>query len=463
MAGKRWTSHKTILAALALAVMVPGSGLAAPEAQDDSVPTMLELQGDLMSYADRFASVMIQSFQQYDDSDPASEARHFILTDLSYSIASVFTVAAELNPQSALLDMIVVTSLGRMIYEDTLSVRYPGLEPVLTGFRTQEGELWSIAGRVLSPEESREVRSLIQQWRTENPEVVVYNYIRFTDFGSLRRQSTMVRQRGGGLFGSVKAVTQEAEEARMLAERAMFIFTRLPLLTGNFAEVWTSQVLKNPDTQKVLSDLHTISTLLERVMVVAEGLPDTIAEKQLVIIDDVMERVVSLRDDTVEQVIEQVRLEREAAIRQLLDGLAEERANTILDLSGEEKRLTGLVAELRSAIQGGSELMAATQQLSDSLNLAEAEFDFDLYRDTFTEVAVAAGELRELVESSESVLANGKIDQHLSAAIDRAENQGEKLISHAFWQVLLLIVIWAGVYVGAKLLLHRYTARTDRA
>ena len=63
----------------------------------------------------------------------------------------------------------------------------------------------------------------------------------------------MVRQRGGGLFGSVKAAAQEAEEVRMLAERALFLVTRLPLLTGNFAEIWTSQVLKSPDTQKVLS------------------------------------------------------------------------------------------------------------------------------------------------------------------------------------------------------------------
>ena len=192
-------------------------------------------------------------------------------------------------------------------------------------------------------------------------------------------------------------------------------------------------------------------------------MPDTIAEKQLVIVDDVMEQVASLRDDTVERVMEQVRLEREAAIRQVLDGVAEERANMIRALSGEEQRLTGLVAELQSAIQEGSELLAATQQLSDSLSLAEAEFDFDLYRDTFAQVAVAAGELRGLVESSESVLASEKTDQlipHLSAAIDRVENEVEELVSHTFWQVLLLILIWAGAYVGAKLLLHRYTAGT---
>ena len=264
MTRRKWTSHKTILAALALAVMVPWRGLAATAAKKDPVLTELELQGDLMSYADRFASVITHSLEQYYDSNPAAEARHFLLDDLFYSMASVITLAAEPNPQSALLDMIVVTSLGRMIYEDALSVRYPGLEPIVTGFRTLEGDLWSIAGRVLSPEDSQEIRSLVRQWRTENPKMTVYQYIRFADFGSLRRRSTMVRQRGGGLFGSVKAAAQEAEEVRMLAERALFLVTRLPLLTGNFAEIWTSQVLKSPDTQKVLSDLHTISTLSER-------------------------------------------------------------------------------------------------------------------------------------------------------------------------------------------------------
>ena len=37
---------------------------------------------------------------------------------------------------------------------------------------------------------------------------------------------------GGGLFGTVRQVTEQVEETRMLAERGIFLGTRLPLLTG---------------------------------------------------------------------------------------------------------------------------------------------------------------------------------------------------------------------------------------
>jgi hypothetical protein len=64
-------------------------------------------------------------------------------------------------------------------------------------------------------------------------------------------------------------VTQEVEETRMLAERGLFLGTRLPLLTGNFAEVWMSQVLVSPEAQKILADVHTFSTVSERMANVA--------------------------------------------------------------------------------------------------------------------------------------------------------------------------------------------------
>jgi hypothetical protein len=78
----------------------------------------------------------------------------------------------------------------------------------------------------------------------------------------------------GGLFKTVKEVTQQFEETRMLAERGIFLGTRLPLLTGNFAEVWMSQLLVSPETSKILADIHTFSNVSELMATVAEQLPD---------------------------------------------------------------------------------------------------------------------------------------------------------------------------------------------
>jgi hypothetical protein len=64
------------------------------------VMTEVELQSEPMSYADRFASIIAQAFDDYEDLKP--KTHRFILSDLIYSISSVYTIAAEPNPQADL-------------------------------------------------------------------------------------------------------------------------------------------------------------------------------------------------------------------------------------------------------------------------------------------------------------------------------------------------------------------------
>jgi len=51
--------------------------------------TEVELQSDLMSYADRFASILIQAFEDFDAQGPTLKARRFVLEDVVYSLSSV--------------------------------------------------------------------------------------------------------------------------------------------------------------------------------------------------------------------------------------------------------------------------------------------------------------------------------------------------------------------------------------
>ena len=146
---------------------------------------------------------------------------------------------------------------------------------------------------MLTSEQRGELRQLILLWRKNNPDKVVYNYLRFSDFAAQRRNSTLVKKvQAGGLFKTVQEVTQQVEETRMLAERGIFLGTRLPLLTGNFAEVWMSQLLVSPETSKILADVHTFSTVSERLAKVAEQLPNQI-----------MKDVSKLQKQTVNQVM----------------------------------------------------------------------------------------------------------------------------------------------------------------
>ena len=51
-------------------------------------------------------------------------SRRALLGDVVYSAAAAFTIAADPEPQVALLDMVVMTTLGRMVYEDYWRPRF---------------------------------------------------------------------------------------------------------------------------------------------------------------------------------------------------------------------------------------------------------------------------------------------------------------------------------------------------
>ena len=452
-----------------------GCAAARKGAKQSSSPVMseLELQSNLMSFADRSASVLIAALEEFDAQGPTPEARKFVMSDISYTLSATYTIAAEPNPQTALLDLTVVMAMGRSIYEDNVREKYGDqIEPLISAFETLENDIWRISRQVLTPEQQQELRGHIQSWRTNNPDLVVYNYIRFSDFDASRRDSTLVeRSQGGGLFKSVRQVTEEVEETRMLAERAIFLGTRLPLLTGHFAEVWMSQLMVNPEARQVLSYLHQLAELSARLVEVTDSLPRQIADEQTVIIDRVMADVTELSQGTVEDVMGKVAVERSQAIDQFMSRLAAERTQTLRELGAEQQELNEIVGNLNVALKEGHSLVTALDQLAVKLRLDQpadpdaAPFNIRDYRDTLAEASQAARELTGLVESTDRSVASGNVQQllpQLEVVLDRAESESEELVSHVFRLGILLILIWMVGYVASRLIYNYLAGRLWR-
>jgi hypothetical protein len=432
------------------------------EKQKDYVMTEVELQSELMSYADRFASIITQASEDFETLNPEPRARQVILSDLVYSLSAVYTIAAEPNPQVGLLDMVAVTTLGRIIYEENMRRKYGKSTKVLSdGFRQMEKDIWQIAAKVLTKEQQGELRQLILLWRKNNPDKVVYNYLRFSDFAAQRRNSTLVKKvQAGGLFKTVKEVTQQVEETRMLAERGIFLATRLPLLTGNFAEVWMSQMIVNPEAQKILADVHTFSKVSERLANVAEQLPDQlmrdISKLQWQTVNQVMKEINKWSDVTLDNVMAKVAVEREAFINQFMDRLIGEQKIALEALLAEEQRVTVLVTELRKTIEGSNNLLLTANTLSEKFNVGQPSaepkdskpFDIKEYQDTIAEVTT-------LVETTNQLFTTVGLDQlllQLVKAIDQVANESERLVDHSFWQAVLLILIAMGAYIIGRLI-----------
>ncbi|MBW2492151.1 MAG: hypothetical protein JRE65_13500 [Deltaproteobacteria bacterium] len=412
----------------------------------DYVMTEVALQSELMSYADRFASVMTQAVEDVDTFKPDPETRHFIMGDGVYSISSVYTIAAEPNPQVALLDMVALTTLGRLIYEDNMRQKYgESVEVVIKGYQKLEADIWTIAAKILSNEQQRELRELILEWKKRNPDQVVYNYVRFSDFAADRRTSTLVaKEKTGGLFKSVQQVTQEVEETRMLAERSLYLATRLPLLTGNFAETWMSQMILNPQIQKILTNIDTFSEVSSRLASVSEQLSGQITAERKATVEQVMKEVSDLREVTIDQVMKRVSIEREAAIVQLMDRFALERKRSIEDIIAEEKRVTDLLTELRQTFVVANELMASSNTLAGRFGMQEEKaaketpsepFDIKDYQATLVEASKVIQQTDALVKTVDHFLLSPEWEKSLPRfieALNSAETEGEEWVNHAF-------------------------------
>jgi len=438
------------------------SSAAKKDKQKGFVMTEVELQSELMSYADRFASIITQALEDFETLNTHPQARQVILSDLVYSLSSIYTIAAEPNPQVGLLDMVGVTTLGRIVYEDNMRRKYgKSTEVLAAGFRQMEKDIWSIAAKVLTSEQRGEMRQLILLWRKDNPDKVVYNYLRFSDFAAQRRNSTLVKKvQAGGLFKTVQEVTQQVEETRMLAERGIFLATRLPLLTGNFAEVWMSQLLVSPETNKILADIHTVSTVSERMATVAEQLPDQlmkdISKLRVQTVNQVMKGIDEWSEKTMSDVFARVAIERGEFISQFMNRLIGEQKNALEAIMTEEQQLTELVTELRKTVEGGNNLLLTANTLSEKFKVGEpaAEpkdskpFDIKEYQDTIAEVTT-------MLESTNRLVGTVGLEEllpQLVKAIDQVGNEGEEIIDHSFRQGVLFILIAMGAYVIARLI-----------
>ncbi len=113
--------HATTAVVLALMLSINCSAFAARkdrQADEDSRPTAVQLQSMVMSYADRYSTgidgAMTDMRVEGVDSKLDITDRLALANSLVFSRVAAYTIASSPNPDVALLDLTVLTSLNRM-------------------------------------------------------------------------------------------------------------------------------------------------------------------------------------------------------------------------------------------------------------------------------------------------------------------------------------------------------------
>ncbi|MBW1775322.1 MAG: hypothetical protein JRJ82_20925 [Deltaproteobacteria bacterium] len=462
-------SRKRGIRTLTLAVVVgaafflqAGPLIAAPykswPAKKEKKPaiTQIQIQSEIMGFAETFAATIIQSFDDFAVLTREGHKQAYITAygDALSSSASALTVAAEPNPAAGMLDLVVMTTLGRMIWEEHWLPRFgdPAMGMVERLKELEEG-IWTIVAKVLTAKEQKELRDIIVGWRRDHPKQLAFSYIRFNDFAEWRKASTLAK--GGkpsGLFKSVAEVAQAADEMRLLGERALFLGTRMPLLTGDFADLWVSRILYNPEVQRILDNMDKVSDSATALSDEIKQLPDRFAVERDATIDKTMARVSNLREKLTEDVMDRVTLERTAAIDQLMDRVARERQALFKDLTPQGDGKTGLLPELRLALVQGNEMFSHIKETTGIINTLydkteddSAPFNIKDYTEVLAQASETTREMLLLVKAVNDLftpLPSGERPMlRLLNSLDRVEKEGENLIDHTFYRAIIMILV----------------------
>ncbi len=390
--------------------------------------TVGELDQLARNYSDRLVARVSTACDQIKREARDEEARkraHEL--KLSVALAAydiVTTPIAGQVPGAAqhVLDLTILTELHaiRWIEEhaarDTFGER--GAERLSEALSKARDDIWGIAGRIMNPQQTDQLRTMILHWRQENPNVEWLSRVRLDALGEAKDIAGFT-QSVGQAFGPVKSALKAVDETRILAQQALWYSKRMPTLLD-----WT--------TEATLSDALAVP----KVGSLVQGLSETLG---------------SVSRAT-------------GSLQQLLEPSTEEPAinSTIEDARDALIQAKELIQEIRA-------LQAAVQPLLEKSSAKKKEpagkpVDINHVADKADDLARGATSLvRETRALAESPSAMRNVDKVLDKTTQNLSDTGHDIINLATWRAVELILLVAVLVIVYKIVSHRIKKRRARA
>jgi hypothetical protein len=383
----------------------------------------LQLQQNLMSSADTIASLIVQASREFSDVHDDEDEVRSIRSQTVLTSSALFNNAAATNPYKGLVDMVILVKLHRSVYEEVLVPKIgPNLEPYGELWRKLDEDLNIVSSKWLDPKVLTQIDEVSRLFRERYPGQVNVSYLRLGDLPASTEQNAIL-----GLvntlnpFSGVKDATEELQETRYLAERAIYLASRLPLLSGLFGELFLSQIADVPMVETARNDFSTAVQTLEALQ----------------------------QDYTYEKIRELITSEREAAISQVFSEFSEERKATLdqllnsdMDLEPSLLALAKVLENVDKSLQAAYPLLELMEQ-NDMVGGEAEPFDPVETRLMIEEVGKTAEQLAFLmdrilrlqeVETSED--GGGMVSQSIRLM---GEDIGG-LLDSIFWKAIGLMV-----------------------
>lgn len=414
--------------------------------------TRKELAQKLRRLALAYLGEVPQICEEIALSDAELDQRLTALQIRANSSDSIINIAADPDPQVALLNMVTVLTLQRMLAEDK-AVEFFGERGQLyvDSTRRMEEQGWKLAAQVLDEDEQAQLKELITQYRKDHPEDNYVWWTRFSEFSGYTEQFSIASVGQGivDVFVPVGGAVQGLDTTNDVAERAAWLAARQALIIQWRVELMYLQTMAAPETRRLLDDV-------ERVSATVEKLPGQIAAEREAILEAVDEQQSSLRE-TIGETNKTIDNARSA----------------LADVQDTIEQGTASLDQAKRVLPEAEATLAQLEQTSDSLNQTLQTFgaiakEFDSPEDQkdpsalssrpfdITEYTAALQEAGATLQELNTVLAS--VDRtaeptRLDATLDTLEGRFNALIwqaGFAFCAAGLIIVLAAKLIPGRR-------------
>jgi hypothetical protein len=152
----------------------------------DGVPTRSQLEDEILRFEGYFSSLISNSFRPLGQSLSKSFRQQASGLELGY-ISNSLDVALGSIPEKNLLDMIVFVALIEDVYRDywlPQVFKDEGI-PVMKALEQSSKVLDGIASAYLTSAQLAEIKSIVNNWHQQNPNVITVERVRMTDFSTM--------------------------------------------------------------------------------------------------------------------------------------------------------------------------------------------------------------------------------------------------------------------------------------
>jgi hypothetical protein len=243
----------------------------------------VEVQQTLLRFADDFTASMTVCVDKLQRGTNALARAEVLQWKIALGTETC-SIASEPNAVANLLDMTVFVTVTRTALEEHWlpDVFGESARPMLDSCRNAETNIWGLAGKVLNPEQQTELRSAITAWCRQNPLPESVLAARAVDFASQVAQAnksdsaeldSVFNLLALDPLSGLDPATREIAQTRLLAERALFVTQKMPMLLRWQTELLSINAVDQPAVQQLVTNSTKLTVSVKEFNRIAEQWP----------------------------------------------------------------------------------------------------------------------------------------------------------------------------------------------